>query len=139
MLSVLYATYFVLKLQSTLVSISVSRSLYNNQVCQKVLHLLNAEICVDSICWWSLPRAPSRKVCYIPGIFPSWFTSPPFSTLYTHCACFSDRVSERLGDKLDWKHLFLLLCWKYWDKNIQYIEWVSAFIWFKFGLEMMPH
>lgn len=66
------------------------------------------------LCWFHLlvefTQSSNRKFCYIPGIFPSWFTYPPPSSLYTRRACFSDRVSERLGDKLDWKHLFLLLC-----------------------------
>lgn len=69
--------------------ISLSCSLYSNQVCQKVLYLFNAKICTDSIWWYSLPRAPDRKVCYIPGNFsPLVYLSPSFQPIHTLCMLF---------------------------------------------------
>jgi len=45
------------------------------------------------------PGLPTGRFAIFQEFFPLDLLPPLLSILYTHCACFSDQVSERLGDK----------------------------------------
>lgn len=63
--------------------ISFSCSLYNDQVCQKVLYLFNANICADSISGRVYPEPQKGKFAIFQAFFPLDLLIPLLPA-YTH-------------------------------------------------------